>query len=81
MKLVAAAETDKPPAYGVLTLFETSQGVYIKGKILGLEPGKHGFHVHQEGQLGNNCKDAAGHFNPAGVSLFNFKSRKSLFII
>ena len=28
---------------------------------------KHGFHVHAEGMLTDGCKDAGGHFNPAGV--------------
>merc|ERR1711964_415201 len=32
--------------------------------ITGLSPGKHGFHVHQNGDLGNNCIDAGGHYNP-----------------
>jgi len=27
---------------------------------------KHGFHVHQEGNLGNQCSDAGGHYNPEG---------------
>ena len=25
---------------------------------------KHGFHVHAKGDLGNQCKDAGGHYNP-----------------
>jgi len=25
---------------------------------------EHGFHVHQNGELGNMCKDAGGHYNP-----------------
>merc|ERR1719228_1632298 len=34
------------------------------GNIKGLTPGKHGFHVHQSGELGNGCQDAGGHYNP-----------------
>ena len=44
------------------------KGVFVSGKILGLEPGKHGFHVHAVGDLGNGCKNAGGHFNPQMVS-------------
>merc|ERR1711973_953161 len=54
------------------TLYITSvdhphPGVVITGTIFGLEPGFHGFHVHMEGELGNQCKDAKGHFNPDGA--------------
>jgi len=64
VKLIPADETADNPVYGSLTLVETSQGVYISGKILGLEKGLHGFHVHAVGDTGNNCKAAGGHFNP-----------------
>jgi len=43
------------------------KAVLIQGTVYGLKPGKHGFHVHMKGELGNQCKDAGGHFNPAGV--------------
>ena len=35
--------------------------------VIGLSPGKHGFHVHEKGDLSNNCKGAGGHFNPLKV--------------
>ena len=41
--------------------------VTIHGRIYGLKKGFHGFHVHQNGAVGNNCKDAGGHFNPFKV--------------
>lgn len=34
--------------------------------ITGLTPGKHGFHVHQWGVEGNDCKSTGGHYNPLG---------------
>merc|ERR1719466_672445 len=34
------------------------------GIIENLTKGKHGFHVHEKGDLGNQCKAAGGHFNP-----------------
>jgi len=38
--------------------------VFIRGLVVGLEPGNHGFHVHAKGQISNDCLDAGGHFNP-----------------
>jgi len=38
--------------------------VKVSGKISGLSPGYHGFHVHQLGDMTNGCKSMKGHFNP-----------------
>ena len=62
--------TGKPPVYGHLILIETSEGVYINGKIIGLEKGLHGFHVHTVGDIGNNCLNAGSHFNPFEVRMY-----------
>ena len=39
----------------------------IKGIIKGLKPGKHGFHIHEYGDLSDGCASAGGHYNPDGV--------------
>jgi len=50
---------------GTIVLQQKSNGeLMFSGEISGLTPGKHGFHVHQNGSLGNSCKDAGGHYNP-----------------
>ena len=54
---------------GTVFLREKSDGtVEIHGEIYGLTDGQHGFHIHENGGLGNNCKDAGGHFDPAQVN-------------
>lgn len=62
--LTPASNTGKDPVTGTFYLKQVRNKVYISGTILGLEPGYHGFHVHEIGDLGNNCKSAGGHFNP-----------------
>ncbi|KAJ6215395.1 hypothetical protein RDWZM_009895 [Blomia tropicalis] len=36
----------------------------VRGQITGLSPGLHGFHVHQYGDLSDQCTSLGGHFNP-----------------
>ncbi len=40
------------------------QYVTVKGKLQGLPPGKHGFHIHEFGHP--VCSKAGSHFNPDG---------------
>jgi len=42
------------------------QNCVIKAEMKGLTPGKHGFHIHQFGNLTGGCKTAGGHYNPHG---------------
>ena len=67
--LTPASNTGKDPVTGTIYLKQVRNKVYITGTISGLEPGYHGFHVHEIGDLGNNCKNAGGHFNPKLVNL------------
>jgi Cu-Zn family superoxide dismutase len=38
--------------------------VRVHGQIEGLSPGKHGFHIHETGDLSQGCSSLNGHFNP-----------------
>ncbi len=50
---------------GTVTFQETAEGIHVKGKITGLQPGPHGFHIHQFGDISSkDGKSAGGHFNP-----------------
>lgn len=53
---------------GVLELEQTPEGVHVTGKVTGLTPGKHGFHIHEFGDL-RDPKGASlgGHYNPTGA--------------
>lgn len=55
---------------GTVRFSRTDAGaVRIHGKITGLSPGAHGFHVHQFGDLSSaeSGKSAGGHFAPKGM--------------
>lgn len=53
---------------GELTLEQRPEGVRVTGTITGLEPGLHGLHVHEKGDLRKGCASAAAHFNPYMVN-------------
>jgi len=50
---------------GTITFSRQEKGVHVQGTVQGLTPGKHGFHVHQFGDLSSpDAKSAGDHFNP-----------------
>jgi Cu-Zn family superoxide dismutase len=52
---------------GKVTFTETVAGVEIVAEMTGLEPGEHGFHVHEFGDCSMmDGKCAGGHYNPTG---------------
>lgn len=65
LKATARVEpTESNRADGQVTFTQLESGVKVTGRITGLLPGKHGFHIHENGDCGNNAKAAGGHFNP-----------------
>ena len=61
--------TDGNRVAGTITFTQRRDEVEISGRITGLTPGKHGFHVHQYGDLSNleTGESAGGHFNPTDM--------------
>lgn len=52
---------------GSVTFTKADNGVRIQGSFEGLEPGNHGFHIHEYGDCtAEDGTSAGGHFNPAG---------------
>jgi len=53
---------------GLVTFTVEGNAVRISGSIAGLSPGKHGFHVHEFGDMSSNDgSSAGGHFNPGNM--------------
>lgn len=54
---------------GTVTFTQVRGGIRVVAHINGLEPGDHGFHIHQYGDCSApDGSSAGGHFNPAGVA-------------
>ncbi|XP_007115105.2 copper chaperone for superoxide dismutase isoform X1 [Physeter macrocephalus] len=57
------------PVQGVVHFLQlTPERCLIEGTIDGLQPGLHGLHVHEFGDLTRNCNSCGDHFNPDGMS-------------
>jgi superoxide dismutase, Cu-Zn family len=50
---------------GIVTFTPVAGGVRVHAEIVGLTPGKHGFHIHEFGDCSAaDASSAGGHFNP-----------------
>ena len=65
-KLEAIAVLIHPKIKGHIIFRESSKSnnVLVDVNVSGLAPGKHGFHIHESGNLLEDCKSCKGHFNP-----------------
>ncbi len=61
------APTKGQEVQGSFLLTEMGDSVEIVGEVRGLTPGKHGFHIHEFGDLrSDDGSSAGGHYNPHG---------------
>ena len=61
---------DLPVVAGTVTIPHTNAGVLVQASVTGLKPdSKHGFHVHQWGDLSKPDGTATGgHYDPTGIA-------------
>ncbi|HEX7071516.1 MAG TPA: superoxide dismutase family protein [Rhodothermales bacterium] len=53
---------------GTVTFTEVAGGVRVVANITGLQPGEHGFHVHETGDCSaSDASSAGGHYSPEGA--------------
>jgi Cu-Zn family superoxide dismutase len=70
--MFAVTATGNGAALGTVAIEETPYGVVFTPSLTGLEPGVHGFHVHEKGSCAPDMKDgkpvpalaAGGHYDP-----------------
>ena len=49
---------------GEVHMKDTKRGLYLDIKLQNIKEGKHGFHVHEFGDMRNPCGSLGGHYNP-----------------
>ncbi|XP_024358183.1 superoxide dismutase [Cu-Zn] 1 [Physcomitrium patens] len=66
-KAVCVLTSPSSNVSGVISFVDEGSGyTTVEGEIKGLNPGKHGFHVHALGDTTNGCMSTGPHFNPKG---------------
>lgn len=62
------APTAGNTASGTVEFSERSDGsVEVTAELSNVPEGRHGFHIHEKGDCGDNGNAAGGHFNPMGT--------------
>lgn len=63
----ATAEGSSVTGTAALTPVAEGMALQVEVHVAGVPPGKHGLHIHQYGDCGNQGGAAGGHLNPQGV--------------
>lgn len=64
MALQAVCVLQGPVVSGTITFSQEGSTVNVRGDVIRLTKGLHGFHIHEFGDNTNGCTSAGGHFNP-----------------
>jgi Cu-Zn family superoxide dismutase len=68
----ASTQPSMGSAGGTVTFTQMDHGVKVVAELTGLPPGKHGFHIHEKGDLSApDLSSAGGHYNPEGPSHYH----------
>ena len=63
---------------GFIKFSQSRRRVKIEYEIKGLSDGKHGFHIHEYGDLTDGCMSSCSHFNPFNKKHGGLKRRKDM---
>ena len=64
IRAICVLHENKSNIHGNIKFIEKNNKVKVEYLIHNLSDGKHGFHVHQYGDLTEGCASACSHFNP-----------------
>ena len=56
--------TDTSQVTGTIIFSRVGTVTTVSAEISNLEPGKHGIHIHEFGDLSDGCTSTGGHYNP-----------------
>ena len=59
--------TEGNTARGTVTFTQVNGTIRVEAEVMGLAPGEHGFHIHENGDCSNNAEAAGGHFAGEGT--------------
>ncbi|XP_016992947.2 extracellular superoxide dismutase [Cu-Zn] isoform X1 [Drosophila takahashii] len=67
--LIGPVQSDNTQVKGNVTFTQNDcgQNVHVRVQLEGLKEGKHGFHIHEKGDLTNGCVSMGAHYNPDKV--------------
>ncbi|KAH8336953.1 hypothetical protein KR059_009002 [Drosophila kikkawai] len=67
--LTGPVQADNSQVKGNVTFTQNDcgQNVHVRIQLEGVKEGKHGFHIHEKGDLSNGCASMGGHYNPDKV--------------